>query len=244
MNSPDAVSLILLQHNEAATVQQEIRAFYDAVVRKHDDCEFIIAEDGSTDGTRQRIEQLAGEIPFRLVGTPERKGYQRAVLDAVGSATKPFICVCDGGLKHDPGDFWLLWQVRREFDLVVGRKTNRHDQWHRRAFTAAYNLLLRAWFHYPVYDSDSGFRLFNRKLIERVLSRGLIFRGFMPSEVVLRAIARGLRYHEVPISYRLRQGESRALPLRNVPRAVGRVIVDLWRMKRSLRQERDEMSID
>ena len=238
MSTNDAVSLILLQHNEAATVQTEIRSFYEVVVSKLTECEFIVAEDGSRDGTRQRIEELAGEIPFRLVGTPERKGYQRAFLDAVAEARKEYVFICDGGLKHDPHDFWRAWELRRDFDLIVGRKTNRQDQWHRRAFTAGYNLLLRIWFRYPVHDSDSGFRLFNRKLIDRVLSRELFFRGFMPSEIVLRAIARGLRYAEVPVSYRLRQGESRALPLRSVPRLVARVIADLWRLKRSLKSEK------
>ena len=232
----DAVSIVLLAHNEADTIQQEIRDFYRTIVRRLPDCEFIVAEDGSRDGTRTRIEQVRPEIPLRLIGGTERLGYSKAVLGAVAAASRPWIFLCDSGLKHDPEDFWKLWQVRHSYDLIIGRKVNRRDQLHRRLLTIGYNFLLRMLFAYNVHDVDSGMRLFNRQVVERVINDRLTFRGFVSTEIVLRSIHRGLRYAEMPVSYRLRAGRSRALPVRRLPGAILSVLRDLWGLKHELRE--------
>ena len=43
----------------------------------------IIAEDGSTDGTKEVLERLQKELPFELISGQARKGYTRAFKDAL-----------------------------------------------------------------------------------------------------------------------------------------------------------------
>lgn len=231
-----SVSVILLAHNEAATIAQEIRAFYDAIVRRIPGAELIVAEDGSRDGTREVIMSVAAEIALRLVGAAERLGYGRAVSGAVKATDKPWVFLCDGGLKHDPNDFWRLWNVRDQYDLVAGRKTGRKDHLHRRILTFGYNFLIRQIFGYEVFDADSGMRLMSRRVADEIVGRGPTFGDFTSSEFVVRAIAAGFRYGEVPISYRQRVGESRGMPASRIRRAVGVVIRDLIRLRRELQR--------
>jgi dolichol-phosphate mannosyltransferase len=129
------VSVILLAHNEAATIEGEIRDFHRTIVARLPGAELIVAEDGSRDGTRDRIVDIAREIPLRVTGATERLGYTRAVVQAVAETTRPWVFLCDGGLKHDPADFWGLWEVRDRYDLLVGRRTNREDQSYRQLLT-------------------------------------------------------------------------------------------------------------
>ena len=68
--------------------------------------------------------------------------------------------------------------------------------------------------------------------------RGLRFRGFCSTEVVLVAQAAGFRCVEVPVSYAQRVRESRGLPYRNTGRVIVRVLGDLWRLRGELRQLR------
>lgn len=229
-----SVSVILLAHNEADTVQSEIRAFHDSIVSRIPGAEFIVAEDGSRDGTRARIIETARDLPLRVVGPPERLGYTRAVLNAVAESTQPWVFLCDGGMKHDPNDFWRLWTQRDRFDYIAGRKTNRQDQWHRRLLTWGLNLFIRQLFDYQTFDADSGMRLMSRRVADEIVPRGT-FTGFGTSEVVIRAIASGFRYGEVPISYRQRAGESRGLPTARIVSATATVIRDLLRLRRELR---------
>jgi len=229
-----SVSVILLAHNEADTIEREIRAFHDAIVSRIPGAELIVAEDGSRDGTRERILDAATRVPLRVTGGAERLGYARAVTSAAGEAAQPWILLCDGGLKHDPNDFWRLWAERERFDYIAGRKTNREDQWYRRLFTWGYNLLIRQLFDYDIFDADSGMRLMTRRVANEILPR-ITFRNFTSSEIVIRTLDAGMRYGEVPISYRQRAGESRGLPTAKLAGAIRGGIADLLRLRRELR---------
>ncbi|HVE71276.1 MAG TPA: glycosyltransferase family 2 protein [Thermoanaerobaculia bacterium] len=229
------VSLVLLAHNEAAVIADEIRSFKDAVISRLPGSELVVAEDGSRDGTRDRIVDVSREVPLRLLGGTERLGYRRAVLNALASTTGEWICFADSGLKHDPADFWRLWNARDGHALVVGQRTNREDHWYRQVFTTGFNVVVRSLFDVPLQDSDSGLRLMHRSLASSIVASGLFFRNFSSTEVALRALAAGFRVKEVPVSYRQREGESRGMPLRGIPKSILGALSDLWRLRRELR---------
>jgi glycosyltransferase involved in cell wall biosynthesis len=214
----DPVSLIMVAFNEAETIQAEVLGFHRAIVERLPGSEFIVAEDGSRDRTPEILKELASRIGIvHLTGT-ERKGYKRALLDAVLAARNPFIFFSDSGGKHDPEEFWKLYAFRKDYDLVVGRKTGRKDQLYRQWLTWIYNFAMRTYFGFPeIQDADSGFRLFNRAVVDRVLRRELISRNLIASEIALRTIACGLKYREVEVSYNMRAGTSRGLPPGKIP---------------------------
>ncbi|MEK6373659.1 MAG: hypothetical protein AABO58_13290 [Acidobacteriota bacterium] len=141
----------------------------------------------------------------------------------------------DGGAKHDPHDFWKLYAMRGDQDVVIGRKTGRHDQRYRRALTAGLNLFLRLYFGVRLRDADSGFRLYRREVVEHIVRGPLRFRGFVSAEIALRALAYGFRVAEAPVSYRMREGESRGLPPRAIARAIVRLLADTRALKREIR---------
>ncbi|MEA2162311.1 MAG: hypothetical protein QOK37_438 [Thermoanaerobaculia bacterium] len=231
----DRITIILLAHNEAASIQAEIAAFREEVLARLPLSELIVAEDGSSDGTRERIEAVQQHYHnLRIVGGAERLGYTAAVRNAVARARGDFVFVCDGGQKHDPEDFWKLYDRRHSADLITGRKTNRTDQRYRRFFSAALNLFVRRVFGIVAFDADSGMRLYNRSVIEEVIAGPLHFRGFISTEIVIRAVRRGFRYVEVPVSYRRTRSSSRGLPLRTIPRAIARFLTDSLKLKRDL----------
>ena len=208
----------MVAFNEAQTIEAEVLRFHHAIVQRLPGSEFIVAEDGSTDGTSEILQELAGRIGITHLTGTERKGYKRAFLDAVLSARNPYVFFSDSGGKHNPEEFWKLYPLRREYDLIVGRKTGRKDQLYRQLLTWSYNFLLRRYFGFDaVRDADSGFRLFNRNVVDRVLRGRLIYTNLIASEIVLRSIGCGLKYCEVEVSYDMRAGESRGLPPRKIP---------------------------
>lgn len=229
----DPVSVILLAHNEARTIEREIRAFNEVVVSRLKGSEFIVAEDGSTDGTTEILERIHREGMIYHLTSPERRGYRQALLDAVSHCKNNFIFLSDTGLKHDPGDFWNLYPLRHRFDLVVGRKTNRQDQRYRQMLTYGYNLVIRILFgNNQIYDCDSGFKLFNRAVTDNIFkSENLFFKELANSEIVLRVLHEGLRYAEVPVTYRQREGVSRGLPPQKLFRVIVGSLVNLVKLK-------------
>lgn len=218
MNGNDPVSVIMVAFNEAETIEAEVLRFHRAIVERIPGSEFIVAEDGSRDQTPQILKELAARVGIIHLTSAERKGYKRALLDAVLAARNPYIFFSDSGGKHNPEEFWKLYALRKDYDLVVGRKTDRQDQFYRRCLTWSYNFAMRAYFGFPeIRDADSGFRLFNQAVVDRVLRQDLICRNLVASEIVLRTIASGLRYGEVEVSYSMRAGTSRGLPPAKIP---------------------------
>jgi glycosyltransferase involved in cell wall biosynthesis len=211
--------VVLPAFNEARTIEEEALRFHRTIVEPLPGSELIVAEDGSTDGTHEILQRLAQAGKIVHVTSEVRKGYIRALLDAFRACRNPYVFFSDTGNKHDPAEFWKLYEVRHEYDLIVGRKTDRKDQKYRQLLTWGYNAILRSYFGVSgVHDADSGFRLMNRSVVDHVLGTQLIFRNLVGSEIVIRAIHAGLKYHEIPVSYEGREGESRGLPLAKIPR--------------------------
>ncbi len=228
----DRVSLILLSYNEAQTIEREALGFLRCVVDRLPGSELIVAEDGSTDGTTEILRSLCASTRGLVhLHADRRKGYARSLMDAVSHASNPCIFYSDTGFKFCPADFWKVYERRREFDLVTGRRVGRTDQCYRRVLTYGYNLLLRLIFRGDTRDADSGFKLFNRRVVEQVFPR-LGFKDLVGSELVLRTIRAGLRYGEVAVDYQPRRDESRGLPLRRIPRTMASALSNLFALKR------------
>ena len=150
----DPVSVVVNVFNEAKTIEKEIREIHAAVVEKLPGSELIVAEDGSKDGTKEIIATLVQELGIIHSTSEQRKGYTRALRDALRIAKNPYVFFSDTGGKLNFEDFWKLYPHRKQYGLVVGYRSGRQDQLYRRALTYGYNSLLRWYFHVSLQDSD------------------------------------------------------------------------------------------
>ena len=58
MTIDESVSVVVPVYNEVEVIEEVLRDIHEAVVSKHPRCEFIVAEDGSTDGTKEILRRL------------------------------------------------------------------------------------------------------------------------------------------------------------------------------------------
>ena len=237
----EPVSIILIAYNEAATIREEVECFYRVVVEKIPGSELIVAEDGSTDGTSSILRELSKALPIRLVQGESRKGYKRALLDAFSLPEREWIFFCDTGGKFDPEAFWKLETARDHADLIIGAKVKREDQFYRRFLTKSFNFIIRCYFDAAVRDIDSGLRIYRKDMLLKALDTPLILNEMVASEITLRMLAGGARLTEVPVFYSRRQGISRGLPLKKIPRVIGHVLHAFPQLKRELARRRDNV---
>lgn len=232
MNVP--VSIIINVFNEAGTIEPEIRAIYEEIILKLPGSELIVAEDGSTDGTKEIITRLKAELGLIHSTSTERKGYAKAFRDAVSLAKNPCVFFSDTGGKQDFADFWKLYPFCEKFGIVSGYRSGRRDQLYRRLMTWAYNLLLRAYFGVGFRDADAGFRIYQIAVIRKIANEPWINRHLISSELALRAVYSGFAVKEVPVLYRQRAGTSRGLPTRKIPNVIVSVLKNFVRLKKTL----------
>lgn len=186
--------------NESFVIEQTLRNYVAELTPRVADLEVIVCEDGSTDDTKVVLERLQEELPIKLFMSDERKGYQRAVVDAVAHATKPWVFIVDSDYQFAAIDFWRLEPLRGEYDVILGRKSPRKDPFYRVFLSWGYNVLLRAFFGVPYRDMDTGFRLIRREALEALAGK-VHHMSFFTAEFVIRAHAAGYRITEVPVRH-------------------------------------------
>lgn len=232
--NPEPVSVVLVAYNEVDTIAGEVESFYREVVEKLPGSDLIVAEDGSSDGTSEVLRELAQRLPIKLVQGEERKGYKRALLDALKLHCQEWVLFSDTGGKFRAEDFWKLESYREVADLITAVKVSRRDQWYRKLMTRVFNTLISWYFHFPVRDIDSGFRLYRHALALNIAEQELVFRDLINAEFALRMLALGARFKEVPVIATARIGQSRGMPPHRIPGVIIHILLSLPRLKREL----------
>jgi glycosyltransferase involved in cell wall biosynthesis len=198
------ISLVFPVYNESFIIEPILRNYIAELAGRVGDLEVIVAEDGSTDDTKVVLERLAKELPIRVFMSDERKGYQKAVIDALAHATKPWVFIVDSDYQFAAIDFWRLEPHRRKQDIILGMKSPRHDPFYRVFLSLGYNRLLRLFFKVPYHDMDTGFRLIRRDVAGEI-APDIKFMSFFTAEFVVRAHHHGYRILEVPVHHYARK---------------------------------------
>lgn len=212
------LQVLLPAHNEAASIEQTIRELHGEI-SKHVPAELIVCEDGSTDGTRDRLQELAKVLPMTLFTAPGRKGYSRAVIDGMRRVDAPYLLCVDGDGQCDPKDFSTLWTLRDRYDVIVGRRVRRADSLLRRTLSRGFYGVYQLRFRVPVHDPSCPFVLAHQRVIRALVPElGTMEQGFW-WEFVARASQHGFSIGEVPIRHRARAaGQTRIYQLTHLPR--------------------------
>lgn len=232
MNKPK-ISVVFPVYNEECIIEKTITSYYNELKGKID-FEMIIAEDGSTDGTKSILKKLKKKLPIRLYMSDERKGYLKAVKDSLKYPKYNWIFLVDSDYQFDPIDFWKLLRYAGEYDIILGKKIKREDRLHRVVLSKGFNFLLRLFFNVPFIDMNTGFRLINRKVLDSVL-RDIHCLKYFTSELVIRAYYQNFKIKEVPVAHLEREkGNSNIFPIRRIPSVVIEESIGLFKLKSEL----------
>jgi len=226
MENKNPVSIELLAHNEVEVIEKVIRGFYEKIVQKLPGSEIIVAEDGSTDGTKEVLARLVKELPeLRWEEGKERLGYVNAYKRAMALPKNELIVFCDSSGKHDPDDFWKMHLLIDKYDLIVGYKEHRMDPFYRVAISNVFNSLVNWYFNVAFKDIDCPLRLIRKSAFEVIAKENWYEKALINFEVTLRFFYKGFRVAQVPVSHTRREnGESRGLPLKRIPRVIKNVL--------------------
>ena len=200
---------IVLRVREGKQTQGDRSHTKKGTVKLFVDKEIIIVDDGSKDGTRDILPELA-MLPGVFVHYHEHnQGKGAAVRTAIEKSTGDILIVQDADLEYDPREYPKLVQpiVEGRSKVVYG---SRFLGGPRKAmfFTHMLGNKLLTLFTNILYDSilsdmETCYKVFTREVAQqlRLNSHGW---GFDP-EITAKILKRGYRIYEVPISYNGRE---------------------------------------
>lgn len=167
MMTPISVSAFFPAHNEVDNIVALTEKTVQVLSEHLEDFEVLIINDGSTDGTREKADELAAKFPqVRAIHHEVNRGYGGAVKTGIASSAKDWIFITDGDGQFDVGEIPLLLEHAQEHDAVVGYRINRQDPFHRKMFAFCWGTLIRILFGFRVRDLDCAFKLFKRGYFE------------------------------------------------------------------------------
>ena len=203
MSSSPELQIVMPVHNEAGSIGPVIQEWHDELSR-YIDLQFIITEDGSTDGTKEILSDLARRYPLLLDMTDERRGYAGAMIAGMRLSTAPYVLAVDADGQFDPKDFLSFWRSRDRAPFLIGWRQHRADVLARKIMSKSFKTLHRFLFHLKLHDASCGYVLMHQSAVWRLLPQlGLVPEGFW-LEVTARAGRSGMPILEVPINHRSR----------------------------------------
>ena len=104
-----SVSVVVPCHNEIENIERCIRR----IPQMGSHTEILVVDDGSTDGTAEKVRSLRAEIPnLRVESWPGRRGKGPAVRQGFDMASGQFLMILDADMAIEPEDlpkfFWAL----------------------------------------------------------------------------------------------------------------------------------------
>jgi glycosyltransferase involved in cell wall biosynthesis len=199
------ISVIIPVYDEAGTLAQLHRELDELAAQRGCDLQIVMVDDGSTDGSWPAIQQLAEQDP-RVLGIRFRRNFGKAAALSAGfdAATGDVIVTMDADLQDSPAEIPKLLARLEEgleggLDVVSGWKRLRHDPWHKRWPSKAFNWLVGFLTGVKLHDHNCGLKAFRRDVIHEIRLYGELHR-FVP----VLAAARGFRVGETVVEHRPR----------------------------------------
>lgn len=195
------LSVLVPVWNERATIERLLNAVVavDAGV----DLEVLVADDGSTDGTREILSRLA--LPgVQVIFMDENVGRGGVIKHLWTMATGSLVVHQDADLEYDPQDYKQLVAplLSGEADVVYGSRFKgsiERMRWLNRMGNIVMTGASRVLYGVNVSDLMTCYKMYRRSLIDGLHIRA---NGFdFEAEFTARLAQRGARFAEVPVSF-------------------------------------------
>ena len=207
------VSVVLPAYNEVNHLETAVTEVSQALTEIDYPFEIVIAEDGSTDGTAERSEQLAQKYPFvRHIHGEKRLGRGTALSNAFRQCNGEVFVYMDLDLSTDLKSLKpLVDAITVEgYDFSTGSRMlpeSRVERTLGRSISSkSYNFLVRHMLGSKLVDHQCGFKAFRKEPVLSLLGEVEATHWFWDTEILVRAHRHGFKIKEIPVKWRSGEG--------------------------------------
>lgn len=198
------LSIIIPSYNERSTIEEIIRRV-QSVSLDGIEKEIIVVDDGSTDGTRDVVQRMAG---VRSIFHDENRGKGGAIRTGFHHATGDIVLIQDADLEYDPNDYARLLKpiLSGHADVVYGSRFVGGEP-HRVLYVFHYvanrflTMVSNIFTGLNLTDMETCYKAFRREVVDSFKDRLRSRRFGIEPELTARVAKGRWRVYEVGISY-------------------------------------------
>lgn len=175
-------SIVIPVFNEQDSINPLFNSLREIMDSLSQDYEIIFINDGSTDDTLSRLNELKDvNLKLRIINFAQNQGQGKAIEEGFRQARGELIITMDGDLQNDPSDIpKLISKINEGFDLVSGWRHARKDSLAKKVKSRVGNFFQRKITRLNLHDMSCTFRAYRREIISDITFKNKYDFSFLP----------------------------------------------------------------
>lgn len=228
------ISIVFPIHNEYENLNLLLSEWNNELKKiRHISFEFVLVEDGSTDGTPELIKKLEDVYPIINLSSKKKRGYTRAVLDGIESSNGEYILCTDSDNQIKVKSLVdNITNLPEENLFLIGYRNPRKDSLNRILYSKLFKILHDILFSSKLRDPSCPFVIGKKKTFESLSKKHLsmMAEGFWWGFVAVCKKS-NINFDEVPINHYRREKGIAGYRLKSLPGIIIRNIIGLLKIK-------------
>lgn len=170
----DKLYIVMPAYNEEANIVEVVKEWYPVLEGKDEESKMVIADGGSKDKTLEILYELQKSYPKLEVFSKPGTDHGTKLIFLYDYAIKQkadYIFQTDSDGQTRPDEFEQFWNLRNDFDAVLGDRSDRQDGKSRVFVENVLRFILWIFFRAKTPDANAPFRLMKTELVAKYLYR-------------------------------------------------------------------------
>lgn len=208
MTQTPLVHLVIPCLNEAHVLERSVETVRDFLTRTFPyRWGILIADNGSTDGTREIAQRLAETHPEVRAVSLDQRGRGRALRRAWSQSEADIVAYCDVDLSTELEALEICCRAIWEegYDIATGSRLMRESDivrgFKRDFISRCYNLLIKAVLFTRFSDAQCGFKAVSKRVVKELIPQIEDEAWFFDTELLVLGEKEGYRIKDVPVRW-------------------------------------------